>query len=293
MKIETVTSAEEIDYKFDLFFIYKSEAQAPEWVHDTCSRLEELGKVCGYHERDFRVGVAISDNTVQCVRTSRKIVVIITPQFKESEWCKYDLGIALDEKIHFGGTRIIPVFLNITAQEQIPHALRIFTGLDVSGKPEEWWQKFMKTVVESTEDPSLLMEYHAKKLLGLIKEYPNKSTCIRTEMQQISRHSNFGLISKREPYYQTKTPGFRLSVVSNKSYITVDALIVIALCLCFGKSMSAMYHNRIIELVLKVLAILFGSLTFVGATPTSGRLCIANMRTLNHFLLFEIAYACL
>ena len=199
----------ESDNKFDIFFIYKTEAKACKLVRDIWKKLDKKEIVCGFHEKDFIPGVTISENIVQCVKRSRKIAVIITPEFKESEWCKYDLDIALNDKIKSGESLIIPLHLNLTDQEQIPDALQIFTVLDVSGEIEEWWEQFIQAVDHSKENSIQRMEYHAKELLRLIKEHPDESLRIRTEVQRMTQHLSPAQTCESDTYLKNPSANCR------------------------------------------------------------------------------------
>ena len=157
----------------------------------TCDRLEQTNFRCGYHERDFKVGMPISKNIRQCIKHSKKIVVLITPDFKDSEFCKYDLDIAVRPEILNAG-RVIPLYMNLTSHDQIPDSLEVYTGLDVSAGQDQWWDKFVQAIDDSSrekeKDPVHVMKYHLQKLHEVIQDHRDKITAdIKEDIRSLAR----------------------------------------------------------------------------------------------------------
>ncbi|KAL4217809.1 Toll6p [Mactra antiquata] len=50
-------------------------------------------KLC-VHERDFPVGGFINDTIVQHMRESRRIILVLSNSFANSDWCMFELKIA-------------------------------------------------------------------------------------------------------------------------------------------------------------------------------------------------------
>ena len=171
--------------QFDVFFIYKTEIQTSKWVRDTCRDLERMHIVCGYHERDFKIGKEIPENIIHSIKTSKKIAIVLTPEFNSSEWCKFDLTQTLRQKVPCGGDTIIPLFLNI-CEDDIPTHLAGYTGLDVSGKREEWWDRLVKTLDDSNEDETQMIYYHFQKLEKAIASATLASTAKVIDLLQDS-----------------------------------------------------------------------------------------------------------
>ena len=70
-------------------------------------------KLC-IHERDFIPGHAIAENIANCIRKSRRIILVITKQYTESAWCQYEVQVALAQ-IHQQrrGKLLIPILLEV------------------------------------------------------------------------------------------------------------------------------------------------------------------------------------
>ena len=62
--------------------------------------LEENGKKVCVDFRDFTPGVPITENIVEAIVESKVTILVLTPSFIESEWCKYEsrhaLGVSLE-----------------------------------------------------------------------------------------------------------------------------------------------------------------------------------------------------
>lgn len=79
---------------YDIFISYAHEDD--EWV--TLELLPKLETKYGFkaciHERDFRIGVTVMQNIVQCVDESRVFLAVLTPAYVNSTWCMFELFLA-------------------------------------------------------------------------------------------------------------------------------------------------------------------------------------------------------
>nr|XP_011420662.2 toll-like receptor 4 [Crassostrea gigas] len=104
-------------YQFDAFLSFADEDRA--FVERVVSELEENSehhfKVC-VHYRDFTPGKSISKNIVSAVHSSIKTIIFISRAYLKSQWCKYELQMAITEERHMDRRLIIMVVL-----EDIPH----------------------------------------------------------------------------------------------------------------------------------------------------------------------------
>jgi hypothetical protein len=46
------------------------------------------------HERDFKVGVSVTDNIVDCIDRSRKFAMVVSRGFVKSKWCRFETHLA-------------------------------------------------------------------------------------------------------------------------------------------------------------------------------------------------------
>ena len=76
-------------FKFDAYVLYSSNDDDRNWVHYKLVEILETlygFRVC-IHHRNFTPGFDIVDNIAQAIRLSRKVLVIMSPNFLRSDWC--------------------------------------------------------------------------------------------------------------------------------------------------------------------------------------------------------------
>ncbi|XP_070562658.1 uncharacterized protein [Ptychodera flava] len=122
---------EENDGKtFDAFVSYcgslDGESEEEKFVrHILIPELEREGKyILCEHQRNFVPGVDIYENIVRAINSSRRTILILSPRFVESEWCRYEFLKAQEEMLK-KKTRIIPImFEDISPVEDIDANLK-------------------------------------------------------------------------------------------------------------------------------------------------------------------------
>ncbi|XP_062614777.1 toll-like receptor 2 [Saccostrea cucullata] len=104
-------------FAYDVFVSYNSADSV--WViSEMIPRLEkkEKLKLC-LHERDFEVGKHIVDNIVDAIQNSRKVLIILSNRFAQSQWCQFESTMAQLRSIKNGEGAVIVIILeNIHVQ---------------------------------------------------------------------------------------------------------------------------------------------------------------------------------
>ncbi|XP_066280339.1 toll-like receptor 2 [Branchiostoma lanceolatum] len=80
-------------------------------------------------DRDFVPGKRVIDNIIYSIENSYKTLLILTPNFVTSEWCKDETQQALMESLKSKTGRVIPIMLD---KCDVPASVRTITYLDVS-----------------------------------------------------------------------------------------------------------------------------------------------------------------
>ncbi|KAL8589278.1 hypothetical protein ACOMHN_039921 [Nucella lapillus] len=106
------------EFRFDAFISFSAEDSA--FVEgELKQQLEEnYGLRLCIHTRDFIPGQYIASNIVKSVQGSRRMLVLLTRALLASDWCHYELQMALMEGVHAG--RDVLLFLlyeNVPAEE--------------------------------------------------------------------------------------------------------------------------------------------------------------------------------
>lgn len=91
-------------------------------------------RVC-LHERDFAVGVPITENIVDCVDRSKKTVIFVSKQYMTSQWCSFELNLAYHRMVESRRKSFVLVLL-----EDIPTDFRtkVLNYLMVSKTHLQW-----------------------------------------------------------------------------------------------------------------------------------------------------------
>ncbi|XP_070564666.1 toll-like receptor 2 type-2 [Ptychodera flava] len=142
--------------KCDVFFSYSSKDK--DWVIQTAERLEkEYGIECSYDSKDFIGGKAITSNIMNCIKMSRKTVLVLSPDFLRSPWCGYEMQIVLREHLFREQKVVIPVLLHDCI---IPDFISHLTYLEV--QDPQFWEKFLEILkTDNTENESLQNCFHS------------------------------------------------------------------------------------------------------------------------------------
>ncbi|KAK3600669.1 hypothetical protein CHS0354_029533 [Potamilus streckersoni] len=112
--------------EYDAFVSYKSSPADEKFVLNHLYPIleEELNfKLC-IHQRDFPPGETIANNIVHAIENSRRTILVLSPAYVESEWCRMEYQKAQHEMLKLKH-RIIPImFENITGIRNMDKNLR-------------------------------------------------------------------------------------------------------------------------------------------------------------------------
>ncbi|XP_072280167.1 uncharacterized protein [Pyxicephalus adspersus] len=94
---DTMTSIPALrkDEKYHVFISYSTKDSI--WVSGLIHELEAAIsglKIC-YHEKDFVPGKTIIDNMVECIQSSQKTLMVMSPDFVQSHWCRFEANLSM------------------------------------------------------------------------------------------------------------------------------------------------------------------------------------------------------
>ncbi|XP_070212131.1 toll-like receptor 13 [Littorina saxatilis] len=94
-------------FDYDVFVSYDKE-DLP-WVYQRLMpELEtRLGLRLCVHERDFIPGNNIVDNIVECVQSSKKILMVFSKDFVRSQWCQFELTFCMNHAMNYDDVLLI------------------------------------------------------------------------------------------------------------------------------------------------------------------------------------------
>ncbi len=130
-------------YQYDVFISYSHHDLT--WVRDSLvKRLEAAGLRTSIDYDTFEIGSPSVENMVNAISCSRKIVLVLTPDWVQSDWTRFEGLISIGQN-PLGG-RLVPLFLKPT-------------------KPPAWLGHL--TYHHFTEDPE--SEFQFKRLIARLK----------------------------------------------------------------------------------------------------------------------------
>jgi hypothetical protein len=104
-------------FDYDVFVSYAKE-NLP-WVRrHVMAELEgNMGLRLCIHERDFIIGNNIVDNIADCVKRSKKVMMVFSRHFKRSQWCQFELAYCLNHVMDYDDALIIVCVDDLTSYE--------------------------------------------------------------------------------------------------------------------------------------------------------------------------------
>ena len=90
------------EFHYDVFVSYNRHDK--DWVDEILQpKLEDENgiRLC-LHERDFELGGQISEQIIDSIEKSRKVLLILSPHFIRSNWCKFEMTMALQKLVTKG-----------------------------------------------------------------------------------------------------------------------------------------------------------------------------------------------
>ena len=111
-------------YVYDAFVAHNSNDAS--WVVKyLLPRLETEGRyrLC-LHQRDWAVGRQISENIVESIEASRKVIVVLSNNFAQSQWCRLELEMANHRRLGNWHNSLVLVLLETISPENQNATLR-------------------------------------------------------------------------------------------------------------------------------------------------------------------------
>ena len=111
-------------YVYDAFVAHNSNDAS--WV--VRHLLPRLETECRYrlclHQRDWPVGREISENIVESIEASRKVIVVLSNNFAQSQWCRFELEMANHRRLSNWRNSLVLVLLETISPENQNATLR-------------------------------------------------------------------------------------------------------------------------------------------------------------------------
>ena len=144
-------------FDYDLFVSYCGP-QLP-WVQQhLLPHLEERQglRLC-LHERDFIPGRNIVDNIVDCVHSSKKVLMVFSRHFVLSQWCQFELAFCLKHVMDYDDALIVVCVDDVASRQMTPAMMAVLktTTYLQWGEGEEvaraFWTRLRQALAEVVE----------------------------------------------------------------------------------------------------------------------------------------------
>ena len=113
---------DEVVYERDAFICYNSNDSG--WVcHDLLDHLDSSGVSTVIHHRDFLPGSVLEETIRESIDKSRFTVLVLSPDFLDSNWCQLEMHVARSRIISEGRDVIVPIILREFPTSQVTRTL--------------------------------------------------------------------------------------------------------------------------------------------------------------------------
>nr|AHN82529.1 toll-like receptor 2-like protein [Sinohyriopsis cumingii] len=127
---------------YHVFFSFRNSQNDKDWVRGIIEKLESPPHCysCCFADRDFIPGETVISNIEMAVKESVRVAVVLTEEYIESYWCKYETNV-----IREPGSKacIIPLQLNNC---RIPQSLKDLSFIPVSKDNDKWWETLLRSL---------------------------------------------------------------------------------------------------------------------------------------------------
>ncbi len=119
---------------------------------------------CCIHERDFKVGVAVTENIVECIDRSRKFAMILSKGFVRSKWCLFETHLAHCRMLDSNENNLVVVLKERVALRDMDRNLQLLvkTWTYLEWKIEkqiEFWDRLRATILRKDSNLFKLPNY--------------------------------------------------------------------------------------------------------------------------------------
>ena len=116
------------------------------------------------HKRDFEPGKWIQENIITAIEHSKMVLVVISKNFLNSNWCLFELEMAQMQSMERGSNIVIPILMENVSFEEMPASLRMIVRKhtyiewkEETGDHEEFWER-LADVLSNAENNIFVCE---------------------------------------------------------------------------------------------------------------------------------------
>ncbi|XP_061180618.1 toll-like receptor 2 type-2, partial [Saccostrea echinata] len=113
------------EFLYDAFIAYNTNDR--KWIMSELVRMLERNhkyKLC-LHERDIIPGGVYVEDILESIDTSRKLILVLSNNFMDDQWCKYETALASHTLADGDGHKLFLVLLEDIRSEHINRSLKV------------------------------------------------------------------------------------------------------------------------------------------------------------------------
>ncbi|XP_026808006.1 toll-like receptor 6 [Rhopalosiphum maidis] len=112
----------------------------------------------GLHYRDFNVSSFVADTIVEAIESSKRTILVVSKNFVESEWCRFEFKSALHEGLKDKKGRLIVVALGEIQPKDVDPELRVYmkNSIQVNWGDRMFWEKLKFAMPDVSKCQSLM-----------------------------------------------------------------------------------------------------------------------------------------
>jgi len=112
----------------------------------------------GLHYRDFNVSSFVADTIVEAIESSKRTILVVSKNFVESEWCRFEFKSALHEGLKDKKGRLIIVALGEIQPKDVDPELRVYmkSAVHVNWGDRMFWEKLKFAMPDVSKCQSLM-----------------------------------------------------------------------------------------------------------------------------------------
>nr|KAG5701905.1 hypothetical protein BaRGS_014970 [Batillaria attramentaria] len=135
------------DFQYDLFVSYSGEDVR--WVIDHLipGLEDQMGLRLCVHQRDFILGNNISDNIMDSLESSKRVLALFSRSFASSQWCQFEMELCLRHVIDNNDVMVVVLLEDVESRDLSGAMLALMkttTYIEWGAKPEaveSFWRR--------------------------------------------------------------------------------------------------------------------------------------------------------
>ena len=150
------------DENYHVFIAHSSENA--DFSYTFLDILEETYKLkCFHSSRDFLAGTSVVNNSLQGVQASRRVLMLVTTEFLESDWAIFETQQALVKSYNNQQRVLISVLCGVT-EDQVSSEMKAINYL--TWGEERFWQRLERAITgikqHGTQSCSVFTSSHSQ-----------------------------------------------------------------------------------------------------------------------------------